>query len=377
VDGEERLHGVSELPEPGKRLDDGLEAGPPPERHDEGEEDERDEAARGSSRREPDDGERQRERAEVQAQEIGEAAGEEVHAPPLFGEPLEISVEVANEHLQQGQGMDRMGQGDGRGEAGAPCALHGGLPAHGHDRGRARGEPQEEGGRGPQPVPPGGTRREHDSHEEGLRHQLDAGGGHRHRDEGGRECYVAPAAVAQAMEGQDHRGGPCRRLEMHVEVQGREQEPPQGIGEGACRGGPEGEPEPPGQEKEGHGREGDVERQDERDAEGVGPQQLEEVHRIRERRREGGRPLVREGVPEAQLEGLQAREGVEPLGQEEEGEVPKVERGPADEAAHEGQEGNPPHERGREERRRGAPAPGGARGHGRDSSPWIHCGQGK
>ena len=123
VHGEEGLAGKAEAAQRRQRLHDRADHAPPAEADDDRDEGQHDEAkpkdpaaARAHGR----DG--QRGRAEIEAQEVGKPARKEVLPPPAVRHVRQVAVEVSDDHLEQRQGMDGLGEDHRSGESTAALA---------------------------------------------------------------------------------------------------------------------------------------------------------------------------------------------------------------------------------------------------------------
>ncbi len=171
-------------------------------------------------------GERERGGSEVEAQDVGKAARKEILAPPLVRQVGEVAEEAAHDRLQQGEGMDRVGEHHVRREAlPAGAALHLARHQHQHRRSECRAERQrpEATQRRPPALPWGEP--QPDAGEDRLGDDLDARGRERQGD-GERRPRDRPraAAIQDADESEHHERRPRGRLDVDVEVDGRQQE---------------------------------------------------------------------------------------------------------------------------------------------------------
>jgi hypothetical protein len=371
VDGEEGLHREAEEPQRGNGVDEGSEPRPAAERDDEGRRGEQDEgAARPPARRGADRGEREGGRAQVEAQDVGEAAGEEVLAPPLVREVAEVPVEPGHDDLHEGERVDRVGEDDVRGKTAAPGAALDLARDQQQDRG---GHRQPEGPRGREPghPPPGAgpgppSPAQDESHHDRLPHDLDARRGEADRQGERDERQPPPVAgrrVAREPENEERR--PRRGLDVDVQVHRGEEEAPEGVDECPSPRRHRGEPQAARHREEREGGEGHVEGERERDAGVVGPDELEDVERVADRGQGQGDALAHQGVPQPHLAVPEAVEGEPAHRQEVLAEVAEVERRAGQRPAQEreecrerdesGRERAPQRPSGRAGRRRGAP----------------------
>ena len=351
--GEERLRGVSEAPRDLHRLHEPRGQAPAPEREGEAQgadaEQPQPEAMRleGSDRGRGKGGE-----ADVEAQEIREAAGKEIAAPPAVGQAGWISVESGHHRLHEGQGMDRVREHDLGREARGARAVAGDAGDDSGD-GAAQGGAQRQRRRHPREAGRAAGQGEDEADEDRLRDHLGRGRAHEDADGDGREGDLPRSAAGGEVEPQQDRGRPGQGLRVDVQVQRREREAAEGVDERGGGGARKGEAER--LPREGHHPDRGqryVQREEEGEAGLVGPQQREQLERIGQGRQRERLALVGVRVPEAHLAAGEALEDEPPQGEEVQREVAEVERMARERPAQEGQ---------RRHRRHGRVGPG-ARG---------------
>ena len=231
----------------------------------------------------------------------------------------------------------------------APARAAGHLSGeqHQHGGGERHGERQRHGDAACRGRSAPGAQPQHQAGSDGLGGDLHPRGRERYRQRERREGDRAPPALVQQPDERQHdERSPRRGLDVHVEVDRRQEESAERVHERAARGGLRPQAEPARQHPEEERAHRHVQGQQQGKERFVRPGDSDEVERVAERGERQRRSLVDIGVPEGDLAFAQPLEGEAAQREEMECDVAEVQAGGAEHAAQERQEGDECRERG-------------------------------